>query len=164
MISARRPDSEAIRQIIVEERRLPQRWHSVDLAQLRSRIGAPPAEPTPVSALLGDTRSGPRPGDKVDVAAACVVIGRGRRRIGVPVDRFVVIGRDAGLPPRDAPSANDNAPAAKAPRPMRVSVREIVLLAMLAASLVGAFYSGRMHAAQNVIVVPAPSSPRNALT
>lgn len=85
----------------------------------------------------------------------------------VPLDRIVVIGK--GLPPgrtigrrRVVPAiANDNKATARK-RP--ALLRQAFFLAILAASLAGAFYNGRVHAMQKVIVVPEPMDRRVVLT
>jgi hypothetical protein len=85
----------------------------------------------------------------------------------VPLDRIVVIGK--GLPPgrtvgrrRVVPAiANDN----KATVRKRPAVlRQAFFLALLGASLAGAFYNGRVHAMQKVIVIPEPMDRRVVLT
>lgn len=94
-----------------------------------------------------------------------------KRRRRVPADAFVSVSAQLLPPPaerlrlaspRPQPSANDNeAPAGVTPRRW---LRELLFLAILAVTLVGAFYSGRIHAFHKVIVVPGPSSARSVVT
>lgn len=82
-------------------------------------------------------------------------------------DSFVVVG--SGRPPRGSvgrrrvvpPIANDNI---SRPIPKRGVLRELFFLGILAATLLGAFATGRAHPLQNVIVIPEPMDPRSRLT
>jgi hypothetical protein len=83
----------------------------------------------------------------------------------VPGSAFVSIGsrRRGGIPvypirPLPRCFANDNAPD------KRALWRDLVFLMILAATVAGAFWSGRMHGYQKVIVVPAPSSFHTIVT
>jgi hypothetical protein len=85
----------------------------------------------------------------------------------VPLDRVFVIGKR--LPPgrtvgrrRVVPAiANDNKVTVRK-RP--AVLRQAFFLALLGASLAGAFYNGRVHAMQKVIVIPEPMDRRVVLT
>ncbi len=58
-------------------------------------------------------------------------------------------------------SANDN----NAPTGDRRSVwRDLFFLMVLAATVAGAFWSGRVHGIQKVIVVPGPSTSSSVVT
>jgi hypothetical protein len=82
-------------------------------------------------------------------------------------DSFVVVGN--GRPPRGSvgrrrvvpPIANDNV---SRPIPKRGVLREVFFLGILAATLLGAFATGRAHSVQNVIITPEPMDPRSRLT
>jgi hypothetical protein len=149
-------------QIVVDERQIAGEWQHLDLDGLGARIGAGDrAEDVVVRARLG----------ALDVSA--VANRRTRRRaslassgrlLRVPDAAFVIIGRDSAarsLPTPAAQVANDN-DAARGAR-TRSAVRDAIFLVVLGLTLVGAFYSGRMHAAQNVIVVEPPASARHAI-
>ena len=103
-------------------------------------------------------------------------------RPAIPRDAFVVIGRNRSLReqlfprrarlPRPVPktadgrgTANDNAEPA-GPRRGRVRglARDIVFLAILAATLFGAYQTGRLATFQNVIVVPESALPSGRVT
>lgn len=88
----------------------------------------------------------------------------------VPASAFVKVGRSGRFGKRGArvirdagrASANDNVAAAN---PGGRSVwRDLLFLAILAATVIGAFWSGRVHGLQRVIVVPAPSSFHSVIT
>jgi hypothetical protein len=57
-------------------------------------------------------------------------------------------------------SANDNVAAGES----RSVWRDLFFLMILAATVAGAFWSGRVHGLQKVIVVPAPSSFHSVIT
>jgi hypothetical protein len=57
-------------------------------------------------------------------------------------------------------SANDNVAAGES----RSVWRDLFFLMILAATVAGAFWSGRVHGLQKVIVVPAPSSFYSVIT
>lgn len=85
----------------------------------------------------------------------------------IPDAAFVSVGRPAGATGPRVPAlrvksrfANDNVAGAG-----RRSVwRDLFFLAVLAATVVGAFWSGRVHGIQKVIVVPGPSSFYSVVT
>jgi hypothetical protein len=95
---------------------------------------------------------------------------------GIPRGAFVTIGQRSPrqiraastvlIPPsrRGAGhSANDNGSANLGKS--RSSVwRDLLFLLMLAASLIGAFYTGRTHSSERIIVVPGPSSHLSVVT
>jgi hypothetical protein len=153
--------------LTVDESRIQNRlWHTVDLDQLSARLHGGAHGAVRISACLAGASAAAladRPAPRLPRAT---IPFTGTKRVKrVPASAFVTIGREtapAAVSP--APSANDN----HVPRPsqarMRFALRDVLMLAALAASLAGAFYSGRLHAAQTVIVVPTASSPRNAVT
>lgn len=93
----------------------------------------------------------------------------GSRPVRVPGDAFVPIGTRLLPSPSAsrlmlaAPGANDNAVPAR-PGSARPLLREALFLLILAATLAGTYWIGRLNAAQNVIVVPGPSSSRSVVT
>ena len=146
--------------LVVDESRIPDRlWHRVDLERLQGRLRSDGVAASPVSASLAGFDLG-RTADRKSAGGeeASVPIVARKRLVRVPDSAFVVIGRSVQA------SANDN----QAPRPssarIRFALRDALMLAPLAASLAGAFYTGRQHATQNVIVVPVSSNSRNAVT
>ena len=85
----------------------------------------------------------------------------------VPQAAFVSIGCVPGSPVLRIPSrragsrfANDNVVGS----PARSVWRDLFFLAILAATVFGAFWSGRVHGIQKVIVVPGPSSFHSVVT
>src|SRR4051812_31778973 len=82
-------------------------------------------------------------------------------------DSFVVVGR--GRPARGSvgrrrivpPIANDNIPR---PIAKRGVLRDVFFLGILAATLLGAFATGRAHPVQKIIVIPEPMDLRSRLT
>lgn len=76
----------------------------------------------------------------------------------VPNHAFVIIGSREGR----LPTANDNARAGSTRA--RSVWRDLFFLAILAMTIVGAFWSGKLNATQRVIVVPGPSSDRHVVT
>ncbi len=85
----------------------------------------------------------------------------------VPPDAFVSVGsaRPGSTGPklgwsrlRPAKGANDNVPEPRSPW------RDVFFLALLFATVAGAFWSGRVQGLQRVIVVPAPSSFHSVVT
>jgi hypothetical protein len=141
-------------------------WLTIDLAALPDSSAAKQAPPTPavsVPALPAAARTQ----DNVKVEALAVPTAPPKAQ--VPADSFVVIG--SGLPRQRSfgrrrvvpPIANDNAVRAHGKKG-RSAVREVFFLALLAATVVGAFCSGRVHAMQKVIVIPEPTNPRSVLT
>lgn len=110
--------------------------------------------------------------------------GVGRRPVRVPLDAVVGVRTRPALPAppptlrlgaspssgvtreaeRSAPTANDNGPPQVVTRSrVRAVLRELAALALLAVTLAAVYYVGRMHAFQNVIVVPEPWSTRSML-
>ncbi len=80
----------------------------------------------------------------------------------VPHHAFVMVGTQESRPPAVLPTANDNIRAGTTRTP---SVwRDLIFLAILAMTIVGAFWSGKLNATQRVIVVPGPSSDRHMVT
>lgn len=106
---------------------------------------------------------------------ALVQLGKAvrRRPVRVPADALAPIGSRL-LPPIERPllltsplptdTANDNATPAAAEASSRRSIyRDLFFLFVLAATLVGTFYVGRLNAFQNVIVVPETWSQHSRL-
>jgi hypothetical protein len=91
----------------------------------------------------------------------------GWRSQALSPDSFVVVGR--GRPARRSvgrrrvvpPIANDNIPR---PIPKRGVLRDVFFLGILAATLLGAFATGRAHPVQKIIVIPEPMDLRSRLT
>jgi hypothetical protein len=84
----------------------------------------------------------------------------------IPVSAFVSIGRSSNSPVARHRArgvrrfANDNHA-----KPHQNSLwRDLFFLAILAATVFGAFWSGRVHGQQKVIVVPAPLSHNSVIT
>jgi hypothetical protein len=135
-------------------------WQQLDLdlmlAALPRAPGAPPRVLT--AAASGSVRSFPQM-----AAELAPLVGREPPPKRVPDRAFVSIGRRSTAPvPRHragngilASSANDNQVRSGDKRSMW---RDLFFLAILAATVVGAFWSGRMQGYQKVIVVPGPSS------
>lgn len=105
------------------------------------------------------------------------VVPFSRRTRRVPADALVGIGAGDLLPaprrpalvspPRRELLANDNARDGEPepePTKRRTTGRDILFLAILFATILGAFYGGRLHAYQKIIVVPAPSSAHSRVT
>lgn len=88
----------------------------------------------------------------------------------VPLSAFASIGRMAAptsdpdavpLGAAKARTANDNF---FAPNARKSLWRELFFITLLAVTLAGVFWTGRMHPYQKVIVVPGPSSYRSVVT
>jgi hypothetical protein len=136
-------------------------WHAVDLDSLGTRLLSGPPRPAAISACLaGALLYQPARRETPARMGALIPMVLRRRVKRVPDEAFVTIGRAAAEPV----TANDNQPPRPSPARIRFALRDAVMLAMLAASLAGAYYSGRLHAAQNVIVVPTASTMRNMIT
>lgn len=161
-------------------------WHSLDLTPARRLTGsarpsdATAATTTTVAAWSGQAAftppgamilsfSGATPGTMTPARASDLDRGLGRP---VPVSAFVSIGRMAGtaevsgtIPLRRArsASANDNVAAFGAASGKSIW-RELFFLAVLVATLAGAFWTGRVHGFQKIIVVPGPSSFYSVVT
>jgi hypothetical protein len=148
--------------LTVDESRIHDRlWHAVDLDCLGMRLLSGPPRPAPISACLaGALLHQPTRREAPDRAGALIPMVLRKRVKRVPDEAFVTIGRAAVEPV----TANDNQPPRPSPARIRFALRDALMLAALAASLAGAFYSGRLHAAQNVIVVPTASTMRNVIT
>ena len=139
-------------------------WHELDLGRTLRGLGAEPSFP------LGAPPSTPVPGRsggtlRLAAAGLNAMLDQsfGRR---IPAEAFVSIGSPAPRPKRNSPrakpsrSANDNHAAGE----QRSVWRDLFFLAILAAALVGAFWSGRVQGYQKVIVVPGPSSFYSVVT
>lgn len=142
--------------VAVVDGEVPDTWQQLDLAFMLASLPRPSAgrAGTLATPAAGPARSFPE-------------AGREARR-SVPSSAFVSIGRRAGafLPHMQSRkgtpgrSANDNVAAGE-----RRSVwRDLFFLMILAATVAGAFWSGRVHGLQKVIVVPAPSSFDSVIT
>jgi hypothetical protein len=140
-------------------------WQQLDLDIVLSTLprapgGGPIVLTAPVS---GSVRTYPETGAELATVLRPLPAKR------VPAHAFVSIGRRGKGPlPRHrsrnaivARSANDN--DAK-PGDTRSVVRDLIFLMILAATVAGAFWSGRMHGYQKVIVVPGPSSFHSQVT
>lgn len=149
--------------IAIVDRDVPETgWQQIDLARTLSGLpassssgGAAPASLT--TSASASILSFP--------AATTALIGAFARAAfkKVPPTAFVSIGRKGGaLGPKRHPksrSANDNVSAEQ-----RSVWRDLFFLAILAATVAGAFWSGRVHGLQKVIVVPGPSSFHSVVT
>ena len=134
-------------------------WQQLDLDLVLAKLPrAPGTAPSVLTApASGVVRSFPETGAVLAAALQRGVLKR------VPASAFVSIGGRGRAPvPRyrarsRSPnrSANDNVAA---PGHRRSVWRDLFFLAVLFATVVGAFWSGRMHGYQKVIVVPGPSS------
>lgn len=140
-------------------------WQHVDLPRMLDRLRAEPAGHG-LCSTLSATASG---GVVAFPAPSVSLVGSVAPDIPrhVPKTAFVSVGRRAGsLVPQVAPGrsrsrfANDNVAGA----PARSVWRDLFFLAILAATVLGAFYSGRVHGIQKVIVVPGPSSFYSVVT
>lgn len=80
----------------------------------------------------------------------------------VPHHAFVTVAQRQTSPSAIPLTANDNARAG-ATRTRSVW-RDLLFLAILAMTIAGAFWSGKLNATQRVIVVPGPSSDRHVVT
>lgn len=137
-------------------------WQRLDLpATLAALPVAPSSGPASLTAsATGTVRTFRQTG------SALLDVLEGGRAKSVPAGAFVSVGHRGGTvrrraavsPPR---SANDN----RAAQPGRKGVwRDVFFLAVLAATVLGAFWSGRVHGLQKVIVVPGPSSFHSVVT
>lgn len=144
---------------VVDGEVLDSTWQQLDLNLVLSALPkAPGAAPRVLTApASGSVRSFPQ------VAAELAPLVRREPPKRVPAQVFVSIGAGATAPvPRyrvrnglAARSANDNHVGSGEKRSMW---RDLFFLVVLAATVVGAFWSGRMQGYQKVIVVPGPSS------
>ena len=140
-------------------------WQQLDLDLMLASLPRAPgvSHGTLVAPVTGSVRSFPQAGAELAGALKRHLLRR------VPASAIVSIGARATAPvPRHRArlgffvrSANDN----KAPAGERRGVlRDIFFLMILAATVAGAFWSGRVHAIQKVIVVPGPSSFYSVVT
>ncbi len=140
-------------------------WQQLDLdLMLASLPRAPGSAPAAMAAsATGSVRSFPQTGVELASALKRQVLRR------VPASALVSIAPRAAAPvPRSwarrgflSRSANDN----NAPTGDRRSVwRDLFFLMVLAATVAGAFWSGRVHGIQKVIVVPGPSTSSSVVT
>lgn len=136
-------------------------WQRLDclatLAALPSASRSGPASLT--ASATGTVRSFRQTG-----SALLDVLGPGKTK-RVPPEAFVTVGMGSGVARRRFTtrlprSANDNA----APQRKGGVWRDLFFLAVLAATVAGAFWSGRVHGLQKVIVVPGPSSFHSVVT
>ena len=152
------------RSIEIVDREVPESgWQQIDLA--RTLGGLPPAPATgggPAPASLTASASA----SILSFPAATTALNGAFTRAAlkkVPPTAFVSIGRKGGTAapkrPARSRSANDNVSAEQ-----RSVWRDLFFLAILAATVAGAFWSGRVHGLQKVIVVPGPSSFHSVVT
>jgi hypothetical protein len=139
-------------------------WQQLDLdLMLASLPRAPGLSSTRLSApATGTVRSFPQIGADLAGSLKRQVLKR------VPASAIVPIARLGSVPARHrgrmslvSRSANDNEAAAGGARSVW---RDLFFLMVLAATVVGAFWSGRVHGVQKVIVVPGPSSFYSVVT
>lgn len=152
MDQQRQPKDHEASSVSIVERDIPDdTWQGIelDLAALRTEAGearrrwdaSVSTTRTWATARLAD-QPAPQPADddKTDVAPSA-----GARR--VPAEDIIVVGRI----PRGQP-------------PKKSLWRELFFLGMLAATLWGAYHTGRMNAQQRVIVIPIPESRLSMIT
>lgn len=134
-------------------------WHVIDLGGPLGRLPrAVPSEPA--------SGTGPWSVSTTILSSGSLVAASGG---GIPSDAFVRVrptGRFTKRGTREIRSAgrvvaNDNNATAA---PARSVWRDVFFLAVLAATVAAAFWSGRVHGLQKVIVVPGPSSFYSAVT
>lgn len=134
-------------------------WQEVDLARtlqgLRGdktfSLGSRPVSvtaATPVAPLTSSVAIANRDGANRVPSTAFVSIGQGARSLVPRISRATAV------------VANDNRAGAST----RSVWRDLFFLAILAATVIGAFWSGRLHGFQKVIVVPGPSSFHSTVT
>ena len=133
----------------------------------------------PHTAVPSLRASGPVPVlRKAELALASQGRAVARRAVRVPADAFVAVRtrpalaapvRPLALPPASTGSGPVPAGAgavlapSRGSRILRIVLREAIAFALLAATLAAVYYAGRLHALQNVIVVPEPWSDRTQL-
>ena len=152
---------------VVDEEISDRSWQQLDLGLTSlPRAAVPPAASLSAPAS-GAVRSFSETG------RALTEILQARARKSVPTTAFVTIGQ-AGprrqprlRPPPPSPprrpvvrSANDNTAGAE----HRSVWRDLVFLLVLAATVAGAFWSGRVNGIQRVIVVPEAVTPNSVVT
>lgn len=163
MISVSPTAQDSRARLTVDETRIQDRsWHIVDLGALRADLEHGTALRRPVRAALGASSAWDSFGQAGSRAEAVAPMQVPRRLKRVPDAAFVTIGRTQSRPTLPT-IANDNWARPSSKR-IRFALRDAVMMVILAVTLAGAFYSGRLHAAQTVIVVPPPASERNVLT
>lgn len=100
----------------------------------------------------------------VRIPAGSIVVVRSRPALAPPARLAMLPPPSGSAAPPHVPGANDNGLASSPRRRLvRIVLREMMALTLLAATLAAVYYVGRMHAFQNVIVVPEPWSDRSAI-
>lgn len=141
----------------------PTGWQQIDLA--RTLAGLPLAGPAAKPASLHAEAAVLSFPDRASQLLATVSQAV---PAPLPASVFVSIGRPApavaegGRRFARRGSANDN--VARPETPARSVWRDLFFLAILAATVAGAFWSGRVHGLQNVIVVPGPTGFNTVIT
>ncbi|MDB5512650.1 MAG: hypothetical protein JWR08_2133 [Enterovirga sp.] len=154
------------RQFAVIERDVPATgWQEIDLDRTLGRLPRPGAESTRSLAVSGSARVLSFPETPTHLVAVLNPVVARR----VPQAAFVSIGRTSGAGRASVPSAARRGPGRSANDNVASSEnrsvwRDLFFLAILAATVVGAFWSGRVHGLQKVIVVPESSSVRSVVT
>ena len=150
---------------VVDEDVRESSWQQLDLDLMLASLPRTPGAPLGIltAPALGSIRSFPQTG--ADLAGALKRPPLKR----VPASALVSIARRSVAPvpryrARMSPvsrSANDNEAAASDRRSVW---RDLFFLMVLAATVLGAFWSGRVHGLQKVIVVPGPSTFYSVVT
>jgi hypothetical protein len=150
--------------LVVDEACISDRgWQAVDLARLQAVLHVDAAERR-VTAMYGTALLPASPAASAAPRGQLLPFRPRKRVVLIPPASVVVIGREPAPPRPACPVANDNASAPVVGGSVRSAWRDALLLVLLAATVAGAFYSGRLHAYQKVIVVPPPASASNAVT
>ncbi len=140
-------------------------WQQLDLdLMLASLPRAPRVSCARLSApVSGSVRSFPQIGADLAGSLKQQVLKRVPASAIVPIARFgfAPVPRHRAWMSLLSRSANDNEVAARRGRSVW---RDLFFLMVLAATVVGAFWSGRVHGVQKVIVVPGPSSFYSVVT
>lgn len=110
-----------------------------------------------MTSLTADGRGG---GSPSDIARPSTPTGNASGR--VPHHAFVIVGPRSLPTAVPMPTANDNTRAGMTRA--RSVWRDLFFLAVLAMTIVGAFWSGKLNATQRVILVPWPSSDKHMMT
>jgi hypothetical protein len=145
---------------IVESEIASETWQRVDLEATLKRIRDSIGSRAPAHWRAAATTSACFPGRERDLIPQPTPPfgnGPGRR---VPDSDIVVIGR-AACAREQAAKAGERT---RGGRRVRRNWRNIFFLAVLAATLAGAYYSGRANAVQRVIVVPDVASRSHVIT
>jgi hypothetical protein len=142
--------------VAVVDDEVPNTWQQLDLDFMLASLPRPSAGAagtlvTPAVSSVSHFHGGGRKPNPSVPGWAFVSIGR-RGKASVPR-----VQSRRGAPGR---SANDNVAAGES----RSVWRDLFFLMVLAATVAGAFWSGRVHGLQKVIVVPAPSSFYSVIT